>query len=294
MQRPSGVSSASELNCAEAARSLGWTARRGMKRDGHAIAERDRAGFVEQQHIHVARGFDRASAHRENIPLEDAIHSGNADGAEQSADRCGNQTNQQRDQNWNGKYRAGINAERFQRDADEQKDKRQRREQNRERDFVRRFLTAARLPPARSCGRESRRPFSIVTRMTMRSLNTRVPPVTALRSPPLSRMTGADSPVIAASSTLAIPSITSPSAGMMSPASQTTRSPFCKIGRWNFFLAAILQATRHRFLARPAQAGGLRFTAAFRHRFGEIGEQHREPEPDRELRDEAAQIGGRR
>ena len=34
----------------------------------------------------------------------------------------------------------------------------------------------------------------LVTRMTMRSLKTRVPPVTALRSPPLSRMTGADSP----------------------------------------------------------------------------------------------------
>ena len=37
--------------------------------------------------------------------------------------------------------------------------------------------------------------------------STRVPPVTALRSPPLSRMTGADSPVMAASSTLAMPSI---------------------------------------------------------------------------------------
>ena len=32
---------------------------------------------------------------------------------------------------------------------------------------------------------------------TMRSESTRVPPVTALRSPPDSRMTGADSPVMA-------------------------------------------------------------------------------------------------
>ncbi len=52
-----------------------------------------------------------------------------------------------------------------------------------------------------------------------------MPPVTAERSPPASRMTGADSPVIADSSTLAMPSTTSPSLGMMSPASQTTRSP---------------------------------------------------------------------
>ena len=55
-----------------------------MKRDGHAIAERDRAGLVEQQHIDVARGLDRASAHRENIALQNAIHSGDADGAEQA------------------------------------------------------------------------------------------------------------------------------------------------------------------------------------------------------------------
>jgi len=59
-------------------------------------------------------------------------------------------------------------------------------------------------------------PGSEVMRMTMRSLSTRVPPVTEQRSPPLSRTTGADSPVMADSSTEAMPSTTSPSAGMMS------------------------------------------------------------------------------
>ncbi len=52
-----------------------------------------------------------------------------------------------------------------------------------------------------------------------------MPPVTAERSPPDSRMTGADSPVIADSSTLAMPSITSPSLGMTSPAVTTHSSP---------------------------------------------------------------------
>ena len=52
-----------------------------------------------------------------------------------------------------------------------------------------------------------------------------MPPVTAERSPPASRITGADSPVIADSSTEPTPSITSPSAGMISPASTTTTSP---------------------------------------------------------------------
>ena len=55
--------------------------------------------------------------------------------------------------------------------------------------------------------------------------STRVPPVTALRSPPDSRMTGALSPVMADSSTLAMPSITSPSPGIISPCSTSTTSP---------------------------------------------------------------------
>ena len=57
-----------------------------------------------------------------------------------------------------------------------------------------------------------------VMRTTMRSESTRVPPVTALRSPPDSRTTGADSPVMADSSTVAMPRTMSPSPGISSPA----------------------------------------------------------------------------
>src|SRR3989442_414965 len=66
--------------------------------------------------------------------------------------------------------------------------------------------------------------FAVIS-ITIRSDKTRVPPVTALRSPPASRITGADSPVMADSSTEAMPSTTVPSPGIRSPASQTTRSP---------------------------------------------------------------------
>ncbi len=68
-------------------------------------------------------------------------------------------------------------------------------------------------------------PGSLVISTTMRSESTVVPPVTAERSPPASRMTGADSPVIADSFTEAMPSITVPSPGMIWFASTTTRSP---------------------------------------------------------------------
>ena len=65
-------------------------------------------------------------------------------------------------------------------------------------------------------------PCAAVMRTLSQSETTSVPPVTAERSPPDSRMTGADSPVMAASLTEAMPSITSPSEGIRSPASTST------------------------------------------------------------------------
>jgi hypothetical protein len=68
-------------------------------------------------------------------------------------------------------------------------------------------------------------PGLTVQRTTIQSDNTRVPPVTDEKSPPASRITGADSPVIALSSTEATPSMTSPSQGIMSPASTSSTAP---------------------------------------------------------------------
>ncbi len=62
-------------------------------------------------------------------------------------------------------------------------------------------------------------PGSVVTRTISQSESRRVPPVTALRSPPASRTTGALSPVTALSSTEAMPTRISPSTGKISPAS---------------------------------------------------------------------------
>ena len=89
------------------------------------------------------------------------------------------------------------------------------------------FGVLRRSAPSTSAIMRSRKecPGSWVISTTIRSDVTRVPPVTALRSPPDSRITGADSPVIADSSTVAIPSITVPSPGISSPASTTTTSP---------------------------------------------------------------------
>ena len=84
-----------------------------------------------------------------------------------------------------------------------------------------------RIAPSTSAIIRSRNesPAPAVIRTTIWSESTRVPPVTPDRSPPASRITGADSPVIADSSTEAIPLMISPSPGMTSPPSTITVSP---------------------------------------------------------------------
>jgi hypothetical protein len=89
------------------------------------------------------------------------------------------------------------------------------------------FGVRRRSAPSTSVIMRSRKPApgSCVIRTTSRPATTPVLSVTAERSPPDSRITGADSPVIALSSTEATPSTASPSAGMRSPGSTSTRSP---------------------------------------------------------------------
>src|SRR5579883_2041784 len=98
---------------------------------------------------------------------------------------------------------------------------------------ARRMLSAislgvfCRCAPSTSAIMRSRKvaPCAAVILTLIQSEITCVPPVTAERSPPLSRMTGADSPVMELSLTEATPSMTSPSLGMRSPASTSTTSP---------------------------------------------------------------------
>ena len=72
--RPLGVSSASEASCAASARSA-VDAGRGMNAR-LAVAERDRAGLVEQQHVDVAGGLDGAARGGDHVGLHHAVHAG--------------------------------------------------------------------------------------------------------------------------------------------------------------------------------------------------------------------------
>src|SRR6266511_2058817 len=147
------------------------------------------------------------------------------------------------------------------------------------------FGVLRRSAPSTSAIMRSRNdlPGSCVTITTSWSESSLVPPVTAERSPPDSRMTGADSPVIADSSTEPTPSITSPSAGMISPAETTTTSPRCSSGGGDVLDPAGVGApVCDRGRAGRAEGVCLRLAAAFGDRLGEVGEQNGQPEPDRD------------
>ena len=111
----------------------------------------------------------------------------------------------------------------------------------------------------------------------------RVPPVTALRSPPDSRMTGADSPVIADSSTEATPSTTSPSPGITLAGLDDDQVADPQL-RWpaTCVSAAVGQPSRRAVgLGAARRAGGrLGLAAALGDGLGEVGEEHGQPEPD--------------
>ena len=112
-----------------------------------------------------------------------------------------------------------------------------------------------------------------------------MPPVTALRSPPDSRITGALSPVITDSSTRGDALDHFAVAGNQVAGiaeHDIARTASADAGHL-LDLAVSVEPLRQRVGLGLAEAVGLRFAARFRHGFGEIREQHREPEPERDL-----------
>ena len=62
------------------------------------VADRDRAGLVEQQRRHVTGGLDRTARHRQHVVLHESVHARDADRREQAADRRRDEAHEQRDE----------------------------------------------------------------------------------------------------------------------------------------------------------------------------------------------------
>ena len=123
-------------------------------------------------------------------------------------------------------------------------------------------------------------PGFAVIRTTIRSESTRVPPVTADRSPPASRITGADSPVIADSSTLAMPSIDVAVAGDQVAGLAHDAVVDLEVGGGHQALSAVGEQPGVGLLAAAAQRRGLGLAPALGHGLGEVGEHDGGPQPD--------------
>ena len=71
-----------------------FDSRRGEELGSGTVSQGDRSSLVEEQHVHVARGFHGAPGHGDDVPLNHAIHPGNADRGQETSDGRGNQANQ--------------------------------------------------------------------------------------------------------------------------------------------------------------------------------------------------------
>ena len=176
----------------------------------HPVAEGDGAGLVQQQGAHVAGGLHRPARLGDHVELHQPVHAGDADGGEQTADGGRDQGDEQRQQIESGHLGAVVVEEPGQGGHHQQEDQGQPHQQGIQRHLVGVFC---RLAPSTSAIMRSSvlSPGLLLMCTQIWSETTVVLPVTPLRSVPDSRMTGADSPVMAASLTEAMPATTSPS-----------------------------------------------------------------------------------
>ena len=188
-----------------------------------------------------------------------------------------------------GDAAAGIAREARDRRDGHQEDDRQPREQHVERDLVGRLLRSA---PSTSVIIRSRKvePGAAVIRTTIQSDRTCVPPVTAERSPPDSRMTGAnfagDRRLVDRGHALDDFAIRRDDVARLDqddvakfqvvPGTGCNSRPAVP----SMSLACVSVRVRRKCI-------GLRLAATFGHRLGEVREQDREPEPEDDLEREA-------
>ena len=200
----------------------------------------------------------------------------------------GNQANQQRDQHRHGEISAGVDAERFQRHAHEQEDERQRREQNRQRDFVRRLLPLRAFDQRDHAVQEAVALFHRDADDDAVAEHARAAGDGAAVAAALAddrRGFAGDGGLVHAGDAFDHLAV---GGDHVAGFARRRGRLCCNSGAGTFSSRPSRSRRAMVSLAGLAQAVGLRLAAAFGHGFGEVGEQHGEPEPDGELRDEAA------
>ena len=118
----------------------------GQKFNRLAVAQRNRAGLVEQKDVHVAGGFDGLARHGNDVRLDHTVHAGDADGGEQAADGGRNKADEEGDDHRHGDRRSlprrpdAVDRKGHKGHGGQKKDQREPGKQDVEGDLVRRFL----------------------------------------------------------------------------------------------------------------------------------------------------------
>ena len=236
----------------------------------------------------VAGSFDRAARHRQHVVLHQPVHAGDADRRQQPADGRRNEAHQQRHQHEERLRRARVDRERLQRDHGDQEDDRQPRQQDVERDLVRRLLPLGALDerdhaveeglarigghlhadPVREHLRAARHRRAVAARLA--NDRRRFAGDGAF----IDRRDAFDDLAVGGNHLAG----RDPDDVALAEASPPAPSSY---------VAAGALALRDRLGLRPPQRVGLRLAATLGHRLGEVGEEDGEPEPERDLELEA-------
>lgn len=121
----------------------GVHAAHGNELRGHPVAICDGSGLVQNHGVHVAADFNSLAGKGDDIESRHAIHAGNADGGEKTADGGRNQTYREGNQRGDRQMHAAVYGHGIQGDNDDQEDDGKADQQRVQRDFVRCFLAGS-------------------------------------------------------------------------------------------------------------------------------------------------------
>src|SRR3546814_13335768 len=84
--------------------------RQGTELAGLPVADRDRTGLVEQQHVDVARRLDRAARPGEHVEADEAVHPRDADPRQQRGDGLRQEGAEQRGEAGSASWRERVST----------------------------------------------------------------------------------------------------------------------------------------------------------------------------------------
>ena len=289
IERPSGVSSARLESCAASASSLSLTPSTGMNSTACRLPRVMVPVLSRSKRVDVAGGLHGFAAHGQHVVLHHAVHAGDADGGKQSADGGRDQADQQRNQDRDGRRAAaadslnGIFGIRRQRDNGQQENQRQAGDQDVERDFVGRLLPHGAFHQRDHAVQERFAGIGGDADLDVVGEDLRAAGDGAAIAAGFAndrRALSGDHRFVDAGDAFDHFAVSG---------NQVARLAVDDVagaqlrGRHHLELVVGQKLPRHGVGLGLAQGIGLSFAAGFRHGFGEIGEQHREPQPQRDL-----------